>query len=249
MNDTDETREAAIKEIVKNYQLDYPDGSFSQNALYAAYDAALAARPDTVGDVPYCSLCGLNHDLMGNCQLPTYRNMTAQPVGDVDAARAFLIAQDWWPFNQAIESDKNIVTTMAAFAASQPSSPPAEWECSQCNEAFPTKGYGEFTCLKCLDEEGDRCRNERPSSPPSGWVATSERLPERGQSVLLTIADTGAVLAGMRSGHGRDCFLVGTANGYAYFQHEHVTAWMPLPAPYQVEDSTRPQEANADGKR
>lgn len=75
-----------------------------------------------------------------------------------------------------------------------------------------------------------------PSVQPQRWIPVSEALPDRGKTVLIT-NDKGNV----RSGRFRGIeFWKDDGGAYWIFKGntvEHVLAWMPLPEPYEPQES------------
>ena len=82
---------------------------------------------------------------------------------------------------------------------------------------FPEHRQIAEKCLKALP----------PAQPEPQWIPVSERLPEEGQSILVT-ADGWRMVAIIRT--------------FFKDMHKDIIAWMPLPEPYRVERRT--DEAN-----
>lgn len=55
------------------------------------------------------------------------------------------------------------------------------------------------------------------------WIPVTERLPEERGEYLITTTD----------GQVDKCFFIGKGERYFFGMHEYVTAWMPLPKPYE----------------
>ena len=64
-----------------------------------------------------------------------------------------------------------------------------------------------------------------------GWIPCSERLPEKGADVLLSLRSLDVYTGFMANTEG--CFYV---EGEGYVELENVLAWQPLPAPYRLEN-------------
>ena len=75
------------------------------------------------------------------------------------------------------------------------------------------------------------CADESSSGNPNRWVSVTERLPERGQSVLFCDIDDDIMVG---------CHIEGRPDTHfsqdgTYDDIKNVRAWMPLPEPYNVE--------------
>lgn len=89
-----------------------------------------------------------------------------------------------------------------------------EGECSKC-VLLPICSVPE-TYLKerYLDDEIPDTKN---------WIPITERLPEERGEYLITTTD----------GRVDKCFFIGKGENHFFGMHEYVTAWMPLPKPYE----------------
>lgn len=73
--------------------------------------------------------------------------------------------------------------------------------------------------------------NELPSiQPEQRWIPVSERLPAVGKGVLLTTTFPTLVIGWLKS-DGK--WLIYENDGNSF--QDYITAWMPLPEPYQAE--------------
>lgn len=100
---------------------------------------------------------------------------------------------------------------------------------------------GALDMIGSVDTDADREYARKvfmslPSVQPQRWISVTEALPDRGKTVLIT-NDKGNV----RSGRFRGVEFW-KDDGIAYWTFkgntvEHVLAWMPLPEPYEPQES------------
>ena len=92
-------------------------------------------------------------------------------------------------------------------------------------------GLSEGQAIEMLSDE-----EKVPSVQPQRWIPVSEALPDRGKTVLIT-NDKGNVRCGRFRGVE---FWKDDGDAYWTFKGntvEHVLAWMPLPEPYEPQES------------
>ena len=64
------------------------------------------------------------------------------------------------------------------------------------------------------------------------WIQVSERLPDLGECVLISIYGKDVDIASIEYVHGKNRWL---NNEYCVYDDKDVTAWMPLPEAYEGE--------------
>ncbi len=113
---------------------------------------------------------------------------------------------------------------------------------SRCEDCFAYRNNAEYDYAYCnissvnVLGHGNARLNDCPLSPAPEWISVEERLPEDEKPVVARY--------GFVSSHTTGQYFVGTLPYFAFdpvphWQHEsmglHVTHWMPLPEPPEVE--------------